>query len=128
MGRVSATLFSIYTPAGKSKIWQRIHEDEKGAGYCHYPDDVDRGYDVEYFRGLLSEKYVVKREGEKGDWVKVRKRNEPFDIRNYAQAAAELIIRDVAQFDQLNELIDRKSGMPLPKPRRRGTVSKGVTM
>ena len=128
VGRVSATLFSIYTPAGKSKIWQRIHEDEKGAGYCHYPDDVDRGYNVEYFRGLLSEKYVVKREGEKGDWVKVRKRNEPFDIRNYAQAAAELIIRDVAQFDQLNELIDRKSGMPLPKPRRRGTVSKGVTM
>lgn len=128
VGRVNATLFGIYTHAGKSKIMHRINEDEYGPGYCHFPDDVNRGYDVEYFKGLLSEKYVVKNAGEKGEWIKVRKRNEPFDIRNYAQAAAELIIRDVQQFDQLYEMIDRKSGLPKQQPRRRGTVSKGVTL
>lgn len=128
VGRVNATLFNIYTHAGKSKIIHRINEDQQGAGYCHFPDDPERGYDLEYFRGLMSEKYVVKNAGEKGEWVKIRKRNEPFDIRNYAQAAAELIIRDVQQFDQLHDLIDRKSGLPKPKTRKRGTVSKGVTL
>lgn len=128
VGRVNATLFGIYTHAGKSKIMHRINEDECGPGYCHFPDDVNRGYDVEYFKGLLSEKYVVKNAGETGEWVKIRKRNEPFDIRNYAQAAAELIIRDVQQFDQLSEMIDRKSGLPKQQARRRGTVSKGVTL
>lgn len=128
VGRVNAALFNIYTHAGKSKIIHRINEEQIGPGYCHFPDNVERGYDEDYFKGLMSEKYVVKAAGETGEWVKVRKRNEPFDIRNYAQAAAELIIRDPQQFDQLSTAIDRKSGLPKPSPRRRGTVSKGVSL
>lgn len=128
VGQINAGLINIYTPAGKQKMWDRIHEDETGPGYCHFPDDESRGYDIEYFKGLLSERYIQKTGTRKGEWIPIRKRNEPWDVRNYAQAALELIVKTPQQLDQLNDIVDRKSGAPKPQPRRRGTVSKGVTL
>ena len=54
----------------------------------HYP--LNRtGYDIEYFRGLLSEKQVfkTKRGQTRIEWEKTYERNEPLDCRNYARAA-----------------------------------------
>nr|UYL16882.1 MAG: terminase large subunit [Caudoviricetes sp.] len=130
-GQVNANRFDIYVDAGKSKMWTRIHESSEGPGYCHFPINLEKGYDLEYFKGMMSEKYQIKSigGGRKGEWVKIRKRNEPWDVRNYATAAAELIVRDVSELEKLNEMVNR-SGVAEPKPatqkRKSPYLSKGV--
>jgi phage terminase large subunit GpA-like protein len=56
---------------------------------------TSRGYDRDYFRGLLSERQVLqKKNGSlRYVWQKVSEhiRNEAFDTRNYAQAAMEIL-------------------------------------
>lgn len=131
VGRVNATLFNIYTPAGKSKIWTRIHEEAEGPGYCHFPREDERGYDLEYFKGLLSEKYIKKTGSNKGEWVKIRRRNEPFDIRNYAQVALELIVPNAETMVTIDKQVNRSGGTrtqqnPQQKRRARGVLSKGI--
>ena len=55
----------------------------------HFPIDKERGYDREYFRGLISEQQVIHRRGGQNVmvWEKTYERNEPLDMRNYARAA-----------------------------------------
>ena len=56
----------------------------------HFPDNVERGYDEAYFKGITSEvKTTVWEKGKKKTMWKTigTKRNEPLDIRNYAYAA-----------------------------------------
>lgn len=107
VGRMNAHLFNIHVDSGKTKIMQRLQLQEPGAGYMHFPRSDDAGYDEEYFRGLLSEKYVLKRVGGhiKGGFVKVYERNEPLDTSNYALAACELVNPD---FDALEKMIEAR--------------------
>ena len=89
-------LFILGVNAGKETIMSRLQIKEPSPGYCHFPKDIDKGYDEEYFKGLTSEQRVIKskRNGEKElIWVKKSNsvRNEPLDIRNYATAAVELL-------------------------------------
>lgn len=94
--RVKAWLFTLGVDTGKSLLLQRLLVDEEGAGYCHFPRDEkeysDRGYDEEYFKGLTAEKMVLhyKKGRPMFEWELKQKgmRNEPLDVRNYAQAAA----------------------------------------
>ena len=55
----------------------------------HFPIDYRAGYDMEFFRGLISERMVIHRKGGKSvaAWDVVHERNEPLDCRNYARAA-----------------------------------------
>src|SRR5690606_6167542 len=91
--RIGAVRFDIGVDSGKATIMSRIRIEEEGPGYCHFPRDQDRGYDIEYFRGLLSEKLVYEYEDGKVSvkWKIIYERNEPLDCRNYAMAAIEIL-------------------------------------
>lgn len=93
--RVKTPLFIIGVDAGKALIYQRLKHETKGPNYCHFPENEAAGYDATYFKGLTSEKMVVR--FKKGRSVIVwelkdssYKRNEPLDLRNYAMAALEI--------------------------------------
>ena len=93
--RVKTPLFIIGVDAGKALLYQRLRHNTKGPNYCHFPANEEAGYDETYFKGLTSEKMVVR--FRKGRSVTVwelkdskHKRNEPLDLRNYATAALEI--------------------------------------
>lgn len=97
--RERAALFSLGVDNGKETILSRLKMKEDGPGYCHFPKEADRGYDENYFKGLTSEKSVLRYK--KGvatfEWVKKSSsiRNEPMDLRNYANAAVEILNPDL---------------------------------
>jgi phage terminase large subunit GpA-like protein len=91
---------------GKQYILQRLAE-VKAPGPCfmHFPNDDARGYDVLYFKGLLSEQLedaIVK-----GRVVKVWKniaedrRNEPLDMQIYNLACMRSISPDWSVYEKL---------------------------
>lgn len=84
-----AYAFMIGVDVGKEAILYSTGVEEPGAKYMHFPIDVRAGYDLEYFRGLVSEKQVIHRRAGQSvvTWEKVHERNEPLDMRNYARAA-----------------------------------------
>lgn len=130
----NAAVFILGVDSGKAKIMGRLKIKEPGAGYCHYPDDDNKGYDRIYFKGLISEKLV--RRKQKGQvrliWEKVAaatKRNEPLDLRNYAQAAFEILnpnLEEVEKRLQSATILGVKSVNLAPKKpqRKRGVVKR----
>ena len=102
--REQAYLFTIGVDTGKSWLMDRLKLEEPGPGFCHFPREEGRGYDEKYFKGLTSEKKVMRYKmgrpyfawelKDKGE----HRRNEPLDCRNYATAAIEI------------------TGLPLKKP------------
>jgi len=97
--RERAALFSLGVDNGKETILSRLKIKEDGPGYCHFPQEADRGYDENYFKGLTSEKRVIRHKRGKPtfEWVKKSSgiRNEPMDLRNYANAAFEILNPDL---------------------------------
>jgi phage terminase large subunit GpA-like protein len=95
---VKCWLYVLGVDAGKAQIMDCIQVETPGAKYCHFPHGESRGYDIEYFNGLLSEQ-VEYRRGKHGDqwqWVPIKgRRNEPLDCRNYAMAAFRVLDADV---------------------------------
>lgn len=92
--REGVALFNLGVDTGKETLLSRLKIDFEGEGYCHFPIESDRGYDETYFKGLTSEKRVIKyyRGRPKIEWVKRSgTRNEPLDLRNYATAALEIL-------------------------------------
>lgn len=102
--REQAYLFTIGVDTGKSWLMDRLKLQEPGPGFCHFPREDGRGYDEKYFKGLTSEKKVMRYKmgrpyfawelKDRGE----HRRNEALDCRNYATAAIEI------------------SGLPLKKP------------
>ena len=91
--RMKVPLFILGVDTGKVLIYDRLKVETPGPGYCHFP--IGRGYDENYFRGLTAEKRIVtyKKGRAVTAWVLKSssfRRNEPLDIRNYAQAAMEI--------------------------------------
>lgn len=87
-------IFILGVNAGKEQLMSRLNIQEVGAGYCHFPNNEERGYDSIYMKGLTSEQRVYKEVNGKPQikWVKKSGvRNEPLDIRNYATAALEIL-------------------------------------
>lgn len=84
-------LFSIGTDTVKELVHAQLNILEEGAGYCHYP--ISDQYDEEYFKQLTSEeRRKTYRKGYASfQWVKVRKRNEAFDLSCYNTAAKFLL-------------------------------------
>lgn len=139
--RVGAALFTIGVDNGKEILLSNLNvkRDEEGMyppGYCHFPlDKVDgesRGYNDKYFEGLCSEKRVITyRKGVATfKWVKVVKRNEPWDLRNYASAALEI---NGANFEMAEASLKRLRGETSndskgskPKKKKKRTHSKGI--
>jgi len=118
-GKTGAIRFMIGVDSGKEAIMHAaaVTQDaaEPGPRYMHYPMDRRAGYDMEYFRGLLSESMVIARKGAKNviSWVKNYERNEPLDLRNYNRAAYWYFNWD---FDKLEATIyDKKPDRPRPE-------------
>lgn len=131
---------------GKTSIVSALKEKEVGPRYMHFPeDDIDvetgeiincRGYDRNYFQGLLSERQVLKKSrggGLKYTWEKVSEhaRNEALDTRNYAQAAMEILKPDFEMLEKkLKEVESESIGLPksnnAKRNKRVGCVNKGL--
>lgn len=81
--------FMLGVDAGKEGIMYEAALMEPGPNYMHFPINREAGYDMEFFRGLISERMEVHRRGGQGVivWEKFYERNEPLDCRNYARAA-----------------------------------------
>lgn len=110
--REQAYLFTIGVDTGKSWLMDRLKLTEPGPGFCHFPREDGKGYDEKYFKGLTSEKKVMRYKmgrpyfawelKDRGE----HRRNEALDCRNYATAAIEI------------------SGLPLKKPEDGETKTK----
>ena len=118
-------LFLLGVDAGKDTVFSRLQVNFDGeAGFCHFPMEP-RGYDQQYFVGLTAEKRTIRSErGRLAIRWELRRsglRNEPFDIRNYATAALEILNPDLETlYLRLNEHKNPKT----VKPVRRG--KKGI--
>lgn len=82
--------FTVGTATAKSILFARLSIDEYGAGYIHFPNNLDE----EWYKQLTSEKRVP--HYEKGvlvrhKWVKIRARNEALDTMVYNLAALEFL-------------------------------------
>lgn len=76
-------LFNVGVNEGKNVIASHIATQDFGPGFMHFPEAKE--YDEEYFKQLTGEK-----RGKDGRWVKIRARNEAFDVRNYAYIAMQI--------------------------------------
>ena len=119
-GRDKATRFIIGVDSGKEAIMYATGITEPGARYMHFPRDYTCGYDIEYFRGLISEKMVMhRRMGQTVvTWEKTYDRNEPLDCRNYARAAYKYFNWN---FDKMERLLN---GTEEPKIETRQQVER----
>lgn len=88
--------YQIGTDAGKEIIMSNLDVQTPGARYCHFPNRED--YDERYFMGLLSERKVYNAQKKQPwEWKKIpgHERNEPLDLRNYANAAFKLLPKNL---------------------------------
>lgn len=111
-------LFSVGTDTTKELVMARLNIQEPGPGYCHYP--VSPAFDEEFFKQLTAEErrtdYV--KGYAKFHWVKLRQRNEAFDLAVYNTAARELLNPN---YQALAEAlaVPLETEAPAKKPRRR---------
>ena len=118
--RRHVVLFTLGVTTIKGTLFSRLKVENRGAGYCHFPLDVKhnhRGYDAVYFKGLVSERMVVKRvKGRDTITWEPRSpgiRNEPLDTRVYATGALELLNPN---FEAHRKRRSRKADtVPMPK-------------
>lgn len=126
--RRKVALFSLGVDALKGSLFSRLKAESPGPGYCHWPKELKtnhRGYDLPYFKGLVSEKLVVRRVAGKMkvEWVKrtVGARNEPLDVRVYATAALEILNPDLDRRRE-RRIVKRKGSKPAAKKRKERPV------
>lgn len=122
--RERISLFTLGVDAGKETIISNLKLDVEGGGYCHFPAEYEKGYTIDYFKGLTSESMVAKLVNgiPKVGWVKkVGARNEPLDCRNYALAALKILNPNYLALKQ------RSEGHSIPQKRRR-VQNKGVEL
>lgn len=92
--REKAALFTIGVDAGKETIVSNLKIESEGPGYCHFPSEYEKGYGIDFFKGITAESLVVRMVNGvgKATWVKKSGvRNEPLDVRNYARAALKIL-------------------------------------
>ena len=124
--REGAPLFTLGVDAGKTLLFQRLKVRDPGPNYCHFPINEEAGYNEDYFTGLTAEQMVnhwrkgvlvsawVPREGSEF------KRNEPLDLRDYAQAAMEILGPDILKAPASEEKVEKQKRRAT---RRRGGFS-----
>lgn len=121
--------YDIGVDACKAIIYQSLQIEQPGPKYCHFPKG-ERGYDMTYFNGLLSEHLVRKKttNGYKLTWEKKpgHKRNEALDCRDYALAAVKILDPDFDALEKrlknpIQQTSENKQQTPKPrtKPRKK---------
>ncbi|MGL4566928.1 MAG: phage terminase large subunit family protein [Fusobacteriaceae bacterium] len=117
-------LLSIGVNTLKDLTYGRLKIME-GAGKCHFPKDPTMGYGTNYFQGLTAETKRLK--GNKIQWVKIRERNEPLDLRNYATAAVEILKPNFESLERMTrEQINKISTVRAQKAKKNKANGKGV--
>ena len=103
--------FMLGVDEGKAGIMYEAALEEPGPNYMHFPIDYRAGYDMEFFKGLISERLEIHRRGGQAVavWEQFYERNEPLDCRNYARAAYRYFNW---RFDDLERLVN---GIEEPK-------------
>lgn len=128
-----AWLFNIGVDVGKDTMASRLKTNfVTEPGFCHFPMEADKGYDEQYFEGLTAEKRNIRTITGRVviNWVKKYEgiRNEPFDIRNYATAALEILNPNLdslyRRFNEDGEKPNTNAG----KKKRTRKVSKGISI
>lgn len=111
--RRKTPLFTLGVSTIKGVLQSRLMTEKTGAGYCHFPDDKNLGYDSRYFAGLVSERMITKRVRGRDVivWEQRNKniRNEPLDCRVYASGAIEIFNPDLAKHAA------RRAGVHIPE-------------
>ena len=123
--------FILGVDQGKEGIMYEAGVTEPGPSYMHFPIDYRAGYDMEFFKGLISEQMVMHRRGGRSTiaWEKVYERNEPLDCRNYARAAYRYFNWN---FDSLERVINGEDEPQVitkteeRKRKQRHVVSRGI--
>lgn len=97
-------LYSLGVDSGKATIMKNLEVQESGPGYCHFPKGFDKGYNRDYFSGLLSERPVsITTKGvTKMQWKKISEhaRNEPLDCFVYALAGFKILNPDTFAYEK----------------------------
>lgn len=132
-GQGDGAKFMLGVDAGKACIMTDAAIEEPGPNYMHFPIDYRAGYDMEYFKGLISERLEIHRRNGKGVavWEQFYERNEPLDCRNYARAAYRYFHW---RFDELERYINGEDTPPIitrqqeTKRKTRHVVSRGITV
>lgn len=123
--------FIIGVDDGKSGIMYEAGIEEPGPHYMHFPKDMHAGYNMDFFRGLISERMVIHRSGGKSvaAWEKTYERNEPLDCRNYARAAYKFFNW---HFDELERTLSGEETQAIitqseaNRRKQRHVVSRGI--
>ena len=123
--------FILGVDQGKEGIMYEVGVTEPGPSYMHFPIDYRCGYDMEFFKGLISEQMVMHRRSGRSAivWEKVYERNEPLDCRNYARAAYRYFNWN---FDSLEKVINGEDEPQIitraeeKKRKQRHVVSRGI--
>lgn len=127
--REKAALFTLGVDAGKETIISNLKIESEGAGYCHFPTEFDRGYGVDFFKGITSESMVITEVNgvPRAKWVKKSGvRNEPLDVRNYAMAALRILNPNYEALKRRKSNSDTNSVNTVPKRKGRRVYSRGV--
>ncbi|MFY0545465.1 phage terminase large subunit family protein [Brevibacillus sp. H7] len=126
-------LFHIAVDVGKDTLASRLQVAFEGPGYCHFPTDPDKGYDAAYFEGLTSEQRKIRYTKGRATihWEKRYSgaRNEPFDLRNYATAAYEILNPPIDALKKQLENGRPESTKPIEtslSKKRTGVAHKGI--
>lgn len=106
-------LYIIGVDSGKEKIMSGLEAENESRHRFHFPADEERGYDANFFNGLLSEtmEFVNTAKGGAWRWVKLpgHNRNEALDCRNYANAAYKALNPSLETlFRKLNDIKPKK--------------------
>ena len=84
-------LYNIGVNAGKTAIMDSVEVETPGAHYMHLPEGEERGYDLKWYIGLLSETAVSHGGVVRWEVLPGHDRNEALDCRNYALAAVHIL-------------------------------------
>lgn len=130
-GRDNSVKFMLGVDQGKEGIMYEAGIDKPGPHYMHFPMDFRAGYNMEFFKGLISERMVMHRRSGRSTiaWEKIHERNEPLDCRNYARAAYRYFNW---HFDELEQIITGKKQPNIitkaedTKRKQRHIVSRGI--
>lgn len=130
-GKTDSLKFIIGVDDGKGAIMYEAGIEEPGPNFMHYPLDYRRGYDKEYFKGLISEQMVIHRRSGKSviTWEKIYERNEPLDCRNYARAAYRYFNWHFDEFERMIQGIEEPqiiTQREATRRKQRHIVSRGI--
>ena len=125
-------LFTLGVSTLKGMLFSRLQAEKGEPGYCHFPSESRTGYDGVYFKGLLSERMVMKRRSGRDtiDWEKKPgiKRNEPLDCRIYAMGAYEILNPKLSRPEKAKSRPSPRNPDKVYKPPVRGLLRRRIML